>query len=158
MIRKHRTNWLSEMTSKTYDGGMKSKAMLKVLAGLCLVAPLVGCAAVGAQEVRVYSGRHYNTDRQVFKRFSEKTGIKVRLIEATGISLVERLKREGSNSKADVILLVDAARINDAANAGLLQPVQSNKLKANIPERYRCLLYTSPSPRDATLSRMPSSA
>ena len=101
------------MTSNTYDGEMKSKAMLKVLAGLCLVAPLVGCAAVGAQEVRVYSGRHYNTDRQVFKRFSEKTGIKVRLIEATGISLVERLKREGSNSKADVILLVDAARINE---------------------------------------------
>ena len=137
MIRKHRTNWLSEMTSNTYDGGMKSKAMLKVLAGLCLVAPLVGCTSVGAQEVRVYSGRHYNTDRQVFKRFSEKTGIKVRLIEATGISLVERLKREGSNSKADVILLVDAARINDAANAGLLQQVQSNTLKANIPERYR---------------------
>jgi len=58
MIRKHRTNWLSKMTSNTYDGGMKSKAMLKVLAGLCLVDPLVGCASVGAQEVRVYSGRH----------------------------------------------------------------------------------------------------
>ena len=125
------------MTSKAYDGVMMSKAMLKVLAGLCLVAPIVGCATVRAQEVRVYSGRHYNTDRQVFKTFSQKTGIKVRLIEATGISLVERLKREGSNSKADVILLVDAARINDAANAGLLQPVQSNTLKSNIPARYR---------------------
>ena len=137
MIQKHRTNWLNEMTSKTYDGRMKSKAMLKVLAGLCLVAPLFGCAAVSAQEVRVYSGRHYNTDRQVFKRFNETTGIKVRLIEATGISLVERLKREGSNSKADVIILVDAARINDAADAGLLQPIQSNTLQANIPARYR---------------------
>ena len=137
MIQKHRTNWLNEMTSKTYDGRMKIKAMLKVLAGLCLVAPLFGYAAVSAQEVRVYSGRHYNTDRQVFKRFNETTGIKVRLIEATGISLVERLKREGSNSKADVIILVDAARINDAADAGLLQPIQSNTLKANIPARYR---------------------
>ena len=137
MIQKHRTNWLNEMTSKTYDGRMKSKAMLKVLAGLCLMAPLFGCAAVSAQEVRVYSGRHYNTDRQVFKRFNETTGIKVRLIEATGISLVERLKREGSNSKADVIILVDAARINDAADAGLLQPISSNTLKANIPARYR---------------------
>ena len=88
MIQNHRTNWRNEMTSKTYDGEMKSKAMLKVLIGLCLVAPSVACAAVGAQEVRVYSGRHYNTDRQVFKRFNETTGIKVRLIEATGISLV----------------------------------------------------------------------
>ena len=63
------------------------------------------------REVKVYSGRHYNTDRQVFKRFAEETGVKVRLIEAAGISLIERLKREGANSQADVILLVDAARI-----------------------------------------------
>ena len=53
------------------------------------------------KEVRVYSGRHYNTDREVFKRFAEETGIKVRLIEAAGISLIERLKREGKNSQAD---------------------------------------------------------
>ena len=45
------------------------------------------------KEVRVYSGRHYNTDRAVFKKFAEETGIKVRLIEAAGISLIERLKR-----------------------------------------------------------------
>ena len=67
------------------------------------------------REVRDYSGRHYNTDRQIFKKFSKETGIRVRLIEATGISLVERLKREGSSSKAELILLVDAARINNAA-------------------------------------------
>ena len=69
------------------------------------------------KEVKVYSGRHYNTDRIVFKRFAEETGIKVRLIEAAGISLIERLKREGENSQADVILLVDAARITNAAKA-----------------------------------------
>ena len=63
------------------------------------------------KEVRVYSGRHYNTDRSVYKKFAEETGIKVRLIEAAGISLIERLKREGKNSQADLILLVDAARI-----------------------------------------------
>ena len=94
--------------------------MFKPLAGLALIASLASINPSSAREVRVYSGRHYNTDRQVFKTFSEKTGIKVRLIEATGISLVERLKREGSKSKADVILLVDAARINNAAEAGLL--------------------------------------
>ena len=47
------------------------------------------------REVKVYSGRHYNTDREVYKKFAEETGIKVRLIEAAGISLIERLKREG---------------------------------------------------------------
>ena len=111
--------------------------MLRFLAALSLVAPFAAISSVEAKEVRVYSGRHYNTDRKAYKQFSEQTGIKVRLIEATGISLVERLKREGTNSNADVILLVDAARINNAANAGLLQSVKSEKLLSNVPARYR---------------------
>lgn len=98
---------------------------------------IFGSLSVQAREVRVYSGRHYNTDRQVYKAFTEQTGIKVRLIEATGISLVERLKREGSNSKADLILLVDAARINNAAESGLLAPIQSSLLSKEVPQQYR---------------------
>ena len=131
------------------------------------------------KEVRVYSGRHYNTDRVIYKKFSEETGIKVRLIEAAGISLIERLKREGKNSQADLILLVDAARITNAAKAGLLQSIESKSLENDVPiglkdkskewyaltRRVRvmvanpkvvdvskikdCLLYTSPSPRDS---------
>ena len=85
-------------------------------------------------EVKVYSGRHYNTDRAVYKRFAQETGIKVRLIEAAGISLIERLKREGSNSQADLILLVDAARITNAAKAGLLQSIDSSNLEKDVPE------------------------
>jgi iron(III) transport system substrate-binding protein len=85
------------------------------------------------KEVKVYSGRHYNTDRTIYKKFSEETGIKVRLIEATGISLIERLKREGKNSQADLILLVDAARITNAAKAGLLQSIDSNSLENDVP-------------------------
>ncbi|KZR70070.1 Iron deficiency-induced protein A precursor [Prochlorococcus marinus str. MIT 1313] len=90
-----------------------------------------------AREVRVYSGRHYNTDRQIYKKFSEQTGIKVRLIESSGISLLERLKREGANSQADVIILVDAARISNAAKEGLLQPSRSAKLDSEVPRAYR---------------------
>ena len=85
------------------------------------------------KEVKVYSGRHYNTDRVVYKKFAEETGIKVRLIEAAGISLIERLKREGKNSQADLILLVDAARITNAAKAGLLQSVESSSLENDVP-------------------------
>ena len=85
------------------------------------------------REVRVYSGRHYNTDRGVYKKFAEETGIKVRLIEAAGISLIERLKREGKNSQADVILLVDAARITNASKAGLLQKIDSASLENDVP-------------------------
>ncbi len=85
------------------------------------------------KEVKVYSGRHYNTDRIIYKKFAEETGIKVRLIEAAGISLIERLKREGKNSQADLILLVDAARITNAAKAGLLQSIESSNLENDVP-------------------------
>jgi len=85
------------------------------------------------REVKVYSGRHYNTDRSVYKKFAEETGIKVRLIEAAGISLIERLKREGKNSQADLILLVDAARITNAAKSGLLQKIDSTTLENYVP-------------------------
>ncbi len=85
------------------------------------------------KEVKVYSGRHYNTDRSVYKKFAEETGIKVRLIEAAGISLIERLKREGKNSQADLILLVDAARITNAAKLGLLQRIDSSSLENDVP-------------------------
>ena len=95
-----------------------------------LVAPQVNSSE---REVKVYSGRHYNTDRGVYKKFAEETGIKVRLIEASGISLIERLKREGKNSQADLILLVDAARITNAAKAGLLQTIQSSNLEEDVP-------------------------
>ena len=109
-----------------------------ILCGLGLIlGQLVSASASEAREVRIYSGRHYNTDRRAFKAFSQETGIKIRLIEATGISLIERLKREGKNSKADIILLVDAARINNAAEAGLLMPIQSKKLGQYVPQEYR---------------------
>ena len=89
------------------------------------------------REVRIYSGRHYNTDRAIYKKFSEETGIKVRLIEAAGISLIERLKREGNNSQADLILLVDAARITNAAKAGLLQSIDSPSLEKDVPDNLK---------------------
>ena len=102
-----------------------------VIAGSLIVSSSVNHVKASDREVRIYSGRHYNTDKQIYKKFAEETGIKIRLIEATGISLVERLKREGANSKADVILLVDAARISNAAKSGLLQSYRYSELDKN---------------------------
>jgi len=118
------------------------KNLTRLVSSIALGSVLVGSTLfekieASTREVLVYSGRHYNTDRQVFKEFAEKTGIRVRLIEATGISLIERLKREGKNSNADVVLLVDAARITNAAKLGLLQPYKSEFLEQNVPNKYR---------------------
>ncbi len=90
-----------------------------------------------ASEVRVYSGRHYNSDRKVYKAFTKETGIRVRLLEAKGVSLVERLKREGERSQADVIILVDAARIQSAADQDLLRPLSSEVLRRQVPANFR---------------------
>ena len=137
MLREHRSYKADTSDALPSIEGTVFLDMLRLIAALSLVAPFALVPSVEAKEVRVYSGRHYNTDRKAFKEFSNQTGIKVRLIESTGISLIERLKREGANSKADVILLVDAARVNNAAKEGLLQPIKSQKLISNIPSRYR---------------------
>ncbi len=76
--------------------------LFRLLFSLILITPVNSAE----REVKVYSGRHYNTDRVIYKKFAEETGIKVRLIEASGISLIERLKREGNNSQADLIYLL----------------------------------------------------
>ena len=109
------------------------KKYIIALLSLWVTAP----ALTQAAEVRVYSGRHYNSDRKVFKQFSDLTGIRVRLLEATGVSLVERLKREGDRANADVIILVDAARIQSAADQGLLQPSATSALVRQVPSEYR---------------------
>ena len=100
---------------------------------MCILIQYNISANSSQREVKVYSVRHYNTDRGVYKKFAEQTGIKVRLIEAAGISLIERLKREGENSQADLILLVDAARITNASEADLLQSIDSLSLEKDVP-------------------------
>ena len=96
---------------------------------------LTGWSSAFADEVvNVYSARHYDTDMAMYERFTEETGIKVNLIEGSSDALIERFKSEGQFSPADMLITVDAGRL------------------------WRCLLYTSPSPRDLSTSRMPSSA
>lgn len=106
---------------------------------LCLFALL---PAVNAQEneqqiVNVYSARHYDSDVEIFEAFTEKTGIEVNIIEAGADELIERIKSEGANSPADVIITVDAGRLWRADQAGLLAPVDSAVLEAAIPESLR---------------------
>ena len=79
-------------------------ALLGVTAG---AAVLTSLAKANSQEIGVYSGRHYNTDKALYKQFTKKTGIKVKLLEAKDDALIERLKREGANSPADVLVLAD---------------------------------------------------
>jgi len=88
-------------------------------------------------EVNLYSSRHYNTDDALYNNFTSATGIKVNLIEAKADPLIARVKSEGKNSPADVLMTVDAGRLWKADDEGLYQPVDSKILEAQIPENLR---------------------
>ena len=104
-----------------------------VLAGaLALVA-----LPAAADEVNIYSSRHYDTDEALYSTFTEETGIKVNRIEGTPEELNARMNAEGANSPADIILTVDAGRIWLSDRDGLLQPAHSEVLNARIPEHLR---------------------
>lgn len=90
-----------------------------------------------AQEVNIYSSRHYDTDEKLYLDFTEATGIEVNRIEGTTDELIARLKAEGRNSPADILLTVDAGRIWLADREGLLQPVQSDVLESRVPAEFR---------------------
>lgn len=112
--------------------------------GTAIAAVAVGSLAqyqlVNAQANRVinlYSARHYDTDNALYKGFTQKTGIKVNLIEAPADKLIERIKSEGANSPADVLMTVDAGNLWRAEEAGLLQPVSSRALQAAVPANLR---------------------
>lgn len=92
-----------------------------------------------AQEkvLNLYSARHYQTDEQLYGNFTRQTGIRINRVEADDAALLERLRNEGKNSPADVIFLVDAARLYRAQAEGMFQPVQSRLLETRIPATLR---------------------
>ncbi len=94
---------------------------------------LASTATAFAQEVNIYSSRHYDGDEQLYQGFTDATGITVNRIEGNADELLARMQAEGDNSPADVILTVDAGRIWRADEAGLLQPVVSDYLDERIP-------------------------
>jgi iron(III) transport system substrate-binding protein len=92
-----------------------------------------------AQEnvLNLYSARHYQTDEALYDNFTKATGIKINRVDADDAGILARLKSEGTASPADVILLVDAARLWRAEVDGLFQPVKSPTLQSRIPAQLR---------------------
>jgi len=89
------------------------------------------------QVLNLYSARHYSTDEALYNNFTKATGIKINRVDADDAGILARLKAEGAASPADVILLVDAARLYKGEVDGLFQPIKSPMLEAAIPAQYR---------------------
>lgn len=133
---------------------MNVKSLFKpMLASAVLAIGLAGCGtnekeaepekAAPASEkqeekvVNVYTARHYEADDEVYKNFTEETGIKVNVVKAEAEELIERLKREGESTEADLFITVDGGILANAKKEGVLQSVESEKVEENVPAKFR---------------------
>lgn len=109
--------------------------MLRITTALGL--SLLAATPALAQEVNLYSARHYDADLRIYENFTAQTGIRINLIEGSDQQLLQRLQTEGRNSPADLFITVDGGRLHQAVEAGVFQPVDSAVLEARVPEAYQ---------------------
>lgn len=109
-----------------------------------LIAALLGCGlalnATGAMtspELNLYSARKEALIQPLLEEFTEQTGIKVNLVTGKADALLKRLKSEGRNTPADLLLTTDAGRLYRAKESGVTQPFNSELLNRVIPNSYR---------------------
>lgn len=104
---------------------------------LALLVVTTAQTVVAAEQVNVYSARHYDSDEALYRAFTEATGIEVRVLQGDSDQLLARIQREGPSSPADVLLTVDVARLWRAEQAGVFEPVESAVLTERLPAHLR---------------------
>jgi iron(III) transport system substrate-binding protein len=116
---------------------MRFSRLVTPLLSLSLMAGLAASAQAQEQVLNLYSARHYQTDEALYANFTKTTGIRINRVDTDDAGLLARLKSEGSASPADVVLLVDAARLWKAEEEGLFLPIKSALLEERIPAQLR---------------------
>jgi len=115
---------------------MSVTALRRTLFGAALALSVIGAQAQD-NVLNLYSARHYQTDEALYANFTKATGIRINRVDADDAGILARLKGEGTASPADVILLVDAARLWRAEVDGLFQNIKSPILESRIPAGLR---------------------
>jgi len=110
-----------------------NKALNLILACLGMFSTVL----IADDPLVIYTQRHYEADEKLFQQFTEETGIELQILKAGASELLERLKAEGDQSKADIFITVDAARLGEAKAQGIFEPVESDYLTSRIPAPYR---------------------
>jgi len=90
-----------------------------------------------ANEVNVFSARHYDSDVQLYEKFTAKTGIKVNIVSGKDKALQKRITEEGKDSKADIYITADAGRLGAFASKGMFQNTSSDAIRAAVPSNFR---------------------
>ena len=113
---------------------MKKRA---IFIGILALYFFVSASAAWGKKVVVYSARKDHLIRPLFDAYSQKAGVRIKYITGKAPVLMQRIKAEGKNTPADLLITVDAGNLWHAANEGILQPVQSDILFKNIPSHLR---------------------
>ena len=95
-----------------------------------------------ANEVNVFSARHYDSDIQLYEKFTAKTGIKVNIVSGKDKALQKRITEEGADSKADLYITADAGRLGAFAAKGMFQNSLTPAIKAVVPLNFRTSKWT----------------
>ena len=98
---------------------------------------VLGSEQILASEVNLYTSRHYDTDDELYERFTKQTGIKVNVLSAKGNALIEKIRSEGDRSPADVFVTVDAGNLWKLQKDGFFQSIKSPVIKKIVPTRLR---------------------
>ena len=107
-----------------------------IVASLLFLSSMLG--NVFANEVNVFTSRHYESDIELYKKFTEQTGIKVNVISGEDGALQKRIKEEDKDSKADLYITADAGKLGAFEAEGLFQTgASSNLIKSVVPEQLR---------------------
>lgn len=116
---------------------MTHKYSMKLKLSLALYVLMPFIYAQAEQPLTVYSYRHYESDDALFTMFTEQSGIQVNVVKTKADTLLERIKAEGDQSPADILLTSDVGRLHMAKAEGILQPTQSSVLQERIPSHLR---------------------
>lgn len=127
----------ARFTQHPFVRGALAAAALALAATAVLTLAAPKAAQAQDRVLNLYSARHYQTDEALYTNFTRATGIRINRVEADDAALLARLRAEGANGPADVILLVDAARLWRAEQDGMFSPVKSAVLDQRIPAQFR---------------------
>ena len=123
---------------------LRKKIIASLGATILTLGIATGCApkventsSDNGEVVNIYSARHYDVDKELYKKFEEETGIKVNVVEGKAPELLERLKREGADTQADIFATADIANLYQAIESDLVQNVESDIVDKNVPENLR---------------------
>ena len=110
---------------------------MRLILNKILACLLLGSSLQAAEEVTIYSYRHYEADEKLYKQFTAETGIKVNTVKAKADALITRIQKEGDKSPADLFIAADVGRLVKAQEEGILQTFSSDKLKQQVPSELR---------------------